>query len=120
MTINEKLLQFIDSKDISQRKFTIRTGMSEGVLRRGKSIGADKLMAVKQAFPELNMNWLLFDEGDMTLTTENIVNEDRDPYHRDSSIDRIIDLRIDQRLKEAKEELHNYAQEVVQQVLENK
>ena len=47
MTINEKILHFVDYMGISQRKFTATCGLSEGALRGSKSVGADKMIKIK-------------------------------------------------------------------------
>ena len=39
--------------------------LSEGVLRRGNNIGSGYLKAIKTNYPDLNMDWLLYDEGPM-------------------------------------------------------
>ena len=75
MTINKKIIQFLEYKGISQRKFTSDANLSEGILRLGSNIGADKLNMVNKILPDLNMNWLLFDKGNMALDEENIKNQ---------------------------------------------
>lgn len=85
MTINEKIIQFIDTKGISQRKFTTDTGLTEGLLRRGKNIGADKLINIRNIFPELNMNWLLFEEGNMLLDEFQIASEPIVHYKKENN-----------------------------------
>ena len=65
MNINEKIIQYIDFKGISQRQFTAKCKLSEGVLRRGNNIGSGYLKVIKTNYPDLNMDWLLYDEGPM-------------------------------------------------------
>ncbi len=65
MSINKKLLQYAEHKGISQRKFTASLDLSEGVLRRGKNIGSGYLIRIREKYPDLSMDWLLFDEGGM-------------------------------------------------------
>lgn len=65
MNINDKIINYLDYKGVSQRQFTSLCKLSEGVLRRGKNIGSGYLKVIKTNYPDLNMNWLLFDEGEM-------------------------------------------------------
>lgn len=71
MNINEKLIAYLDFKGISQRKFTMDLKMAEGVLRSGKNIGSGYLKRIKIYCPDLNINWLLFDEENMIVGDEN-------------------------------------------------
>lgn len=80
MTVNEKLLQYAEYKGISQRKFTKSLGLSEGVLRKGKNIGSGYLNRVKEKYHDLNMSWLLYDEGEMIQDSTQMVNESEEKY----------------------------------------
>lgn len=83
MSVNKKLLQYAEYKRISQRKFTISLGLSEGVLRKGKNLGSGYLKVIKEKYHDLNMNWLLFDEGNMILESDNILNEAPVKYQKE-------------------------------------
>jgi len=85
MNVNKKILQYLEYKEISQRKFTATCRLSEGVLRGGKNIGSGYLLVIKQNYPDLNMNWLLFDEGNMLLTDVSMVNESQELYKNEGS-----------------------------------
>ena len=66
-TIKERTLEFIKYKDISVKEFETICGLSNGyVTNMRKGYGADKLNNVLSAYPELNREWLLFNEGEMT------------------------------------------------------
>ena len=65
MTEKEKLKQYIDYKRISKNKFYSITGLSNGFLDSGSSLGTDKLKIIIEKFPDLSLPWLLLDEGDM-------------------------------------------------------
>ena len=76
MTIKEKIRYYLDYKEVSQRKFSEQTNLSDGVIKGNGSIGADKLKIIRNKFPDLNMDWLLFDEGNMIVSGKNeVVNE---------------------------------------------
>lgn len=80
MGINKKLIQYLDYKGVSQREFTIKANLSEGILRRGSNLGSKYMKKVKTICTDLNFNWLLFDEGNMILENQNIVNESSSTY----------------------------------------
>ena len=67
MTIKEKIRQYIGFKGVSQRQFSFKTNLSEGIIKGKGSIGSDKLIHIRNNFPDLNMNWLVYDEGDMII-----------------------------------------------------
>ena len=106
MNINKKIIQFIDSKGISQRQFTLQCNMSEGVLRRGNNIGSGYLKIIKTNYPELNMNWLLFDEGEMLLDGQNLMNETSNGNKKECEYCKYLEkeLKNTEKILEAKEE----------------
>ena len=69
-------------KRSSQRKFTNSLNLSEGVLRKGKNIGSGYLKRIKEKYPDLNLHWLLFDEGEMILDQRSKVNESAEEYQK--------------------------------------
>jgi SOS-response transcriptional repressor LexA len=70
-TIKERTLEFIKHKNISVKEFENRCGLSNGyVTAMRKGYGADKLNNVLTEFPELNRDWLLYNEGEMLNVTE--------------------------------------------------
>ena len=74
MNTKEKILQYLDFKEISQGKFCRRIGVSNGFLSSGKHIGSEKLKAIRDNYVDLNMDWLIYDEGEM-ISNENLINE---------------------------------------------
>jgi SOS-response transcriptional repressor LexA len=65
-TIKERTLEFIKYKNISVKEFELRCGLSNGyIAAMRKGYGADKLNNVLSAYPELNRDWLLYNEGEM-------------------------------------------------------
>lgn len=64
--VKGRLLEFLHYKRISQVDFTRMLGVSSsyvGAMR--KSISDEKLLKIRQMFPELNPDWLLYGEGEM-------------------------------------------------------
>lgn len=65
-TVKQRLIIFLKSKNLSQRKFEEMIGASNGYVNNiSKSLGLEKIAAIKQNFPLLNVEWLLTGEGDM-------------------------------------------------------
>lgn len=114
MTINEKILQFVDYLGFSQRKFTNKCGLSEGALRGSRSIGIESLLKIKENYPYLNLDWLFWNKGEMILPESSTygVNEP-DPIWKSKkvSIDTIIDQKIDTRFRALKETLELLVQQ---------
>ena len=64
--VKQRLVMFIKSKHMKQYQFEQTIGVSSGYITSiRKSIGADKLFRIQETYPELNINWLLYGEGDM-------------------------------------------------------
>jgi fructose/tagatose bisphosphate aldolase len=85
MSSKKKILQYIEFEEITVHRFEKITGLSHGILRSGSDFGADKLKQIRDNLPDLNMNWLLYDEGEMILSAENkenILNESQENYEK--------------------------------------
>lgn len=80
--IIERLLQLIDYKRITKRRFYNDTGLSNGFLDKVKDIGVSKLELILSAYPDINPMWLITGEGSM-LKDKRIYN---DVPHRDFSL----------------------------------
>lgn len=65
-TVKQRLIKFLDYKNISQSKFERLCSLSNGYVNNVKSsIGTGKLQNIFSVFPDLNINWLLNGEGEM-------------------------------------------------------
>ncbi len=76
--VNERLLQFLKSLDASIRQIEITLGFSNGSLanlKRGGSVGSDKLEKIARQYDQLNSSWLLKGKGSM-LDPEPIQDSD--------------------------------------------
>lgn len=67
-SIKERIKQFVEQTDMSMRKFEQLSGLSNGFVKNANSIGSAAVEKIHRAFPELSMEWLLFNEGDMLIT----------------------------------------------------
>lgn len=66
MSVKERLIEFINSKKISVRKFERECGLSYGYVSNMRvSLQPDKLKSISEQFPDLNTGWLLTGEGEM-------------------------------------------------------
>lgn len=105
-TVNQKLLQYAENKGISQRKFTQSLGLAEGVLRKGKNIGSGYLKRIKEKYHDLNMSWLLYNEGEMLLDLRAMALEGPAYYGKKCSNCQYLEkeLELSKDLLEAKNE----------------
>ncbi len=75
MSTKKKILQYLEFKDISQGKFCRKIGVSNGFLGSGKHIGSEKLKIIRDNYIDLNMNWLIYDEGEMIIKENVFIND---------------------------------------------
>lgn len=67
MPIKEKLKKYCDYKGLSMRQFSQKIGVSDAFLRTKGSINSNLLPIIRKILPDLSMEWLLFDIGEMIL-----------------------------------------------------
>lgn len=66
MSIKERLKIFIEYSNLSVSAFEKSISASNGYVNSiSKSIGADKLDLIAAAYPQLNLSWVRFEEGEM-------------------------------------------------------
>lgn len=64
--IKERLMEFLRIRRIKQKEFTAAIGVSQtyvGAMRKG--ISSEKILRIREQYPELNTDWLLYGEGEM-------------------------------------------------------
>ena len=78
-SVKNRLLQFLEHKHISQKRFEEMCGLSNGYVNNiRKSIKLDTYKEkIEPIFPELNKKWLLLGEGEMLIE-----EEEEEPYLR--------------------------------------
>ena len=68
LTVKERILQFLDEKEISKTLFFNKVGVSpsnfKGVGKKS-SIGSDLVIKILTEYPELSPEWLMLGEGEM-------------------------------------------------------
>ena len=67
MTTKDRLHEFLEAKKLSKRQFYAQTGLSNGFLDKGESIGSDNLEKIISVYTELSLQWLVTGQGDMLL-----------------------------------------------------
>lgn len=79
-SVKNRLLQFLEYKNISQKRFEEMCGLSNGYVNNiRKSIKLDTYKEkIEPIFPELNKKWLLLGEGEMLIEED----EEEEPYLR--------------------------------------
>ena len=65
MTIQERILQYLENKDITPYKFCKDLGFPRGYLNKRGVIGTDKYLKIIKYCKDLSPEWLLTGEGDM-------------------------------------------------------
>jgi transcriptional regulator with XRE-family HTH domain len=90
MEFIDRLKLFIKSQGMRQTKFEEMVGFSRGYISKLKSsIGAEKLSNIVKVFPNLNLDWLIMEKGEMLNTscpsnlnsqTADIMDKERTEY----------------------------------------
>lgn len=82
--LGSRLSKFIESTNMSVRSFEKRVGLSNGlignVIKKGASIGTDKLERILETFPDLNPEWLVTGQGEM-LKIPRVIHEPIEKYN---------------------------------------
>lgn len=69
-SVKQRLIKFIEKKNLSVREFERLCGLSNGYMKSLRHAPKlDKLSSILSTFPELNRTWLLTGEGDMLCTS---------------------------------------------------
>ncbi|APD06690.1 hypothetical protein UJ101_01166 [Flavobacteriaceae bacterium UJ101] len=113
MSEKEKLKKFLKTQRIPFSTFTNEVGVSQGFLNSGSSLGVDKLKMILIKYPQLSLDWLLFNKGDMVVhekTELEISLEDR-LERIESSISSLVNLNSKKKIiDELKSELSSLEQ----------
>ena len=100
-TVKERLLEYLKANRITQAEFGRMMGVSTAyVSTMRESLSLDMQKKVKAAFPDLNMQWLIFGEGDMIIKgTSNNTQNGQNTYINGSTsaLEKAIDEIAEQR-----------------------
>ena len=64
-TIQERIIKYLEFKDISKYKFYQTTGLSNGFLDKSGSMGSEKCEIIISHYPDLNLEWAITGKGEM-------------------------------------------------------
>lgn len=100
-SVKERLIAYLEYKGINKSEFGRIIGVSNAfITSMRKSIQPDKVKAIKENFTDLNIDWLLYDEGEMLKESlrnevESITQQEREAIEegvRDGSF-RLVPLK---------------------------
>lgn len=98
-TVKKRLLEYLRANRISQSEFGRIMGVSRSyvsTMREGMSF--DKVDKLREKFPSLNLDWLLYGEGDMTIQDNSIsVGRDNNGSINSYALEKAIDEIAEQR-----------------------
>lgn len=76
MCVRDRLKAYLKHKKISQGAFAESIGASAGYVNAiSKGIGSDKIPIIRATYPDLNIDWLLTNEGSMLKTTDQPISQ---------------------------------------------
>lgn len=77
-TDKEKICQYLENKGYSKNSFYKETGLSNGFLDSGSSFSIENLRIIIDKYRDLNLDWLLFDQGEMLQSEKKYENFEDD------------------------------------------
>lgn len=86
MSVKQRLTKYIKHRKISIREFCRSVGVSETyVSSMRNSIQPNKLDKISEIYPELNIGWLIFGEGEMIKPDDSLSAEQKDSIITEAS-----------------------------------
>ena len=118
--MNEKIIHRIDQirkhYGLSYNAFDNLFGFSNGYIgaqiRKERTVGSDVIEKISCHFTEVNLKWFLTGEGKMFETNTTAVNEPEASYISPSTIDKLIDEKIDEKMKVFNKKIDNVISEL--------
>ena len=80
MTDKEKIKKYLKHKNYSKNSFYLKTGFSSSFLDSGKSLGVDKLRIIANLYEDLNIRWMVTNEGEMLFSKKTKEEEEGRKY----------------------------------------
>lgn len=88
MNSKDRVILFIDSQNVSRRKFSEKIGVSHLYFSTKSAISADVLEKIFSCHPELNMDWVITGRGEMLYREPEFANEWKEKYYQ------LLDLKF--------------------------
>lgn len=107
MSVQERLELFIKSKGLGNYQFEMKVGLSQGYIKRVRNcLHPEKIKRIANAFPDLNIEWMIIGRGEMTVNTSNSLyeNEIHKLLKEQNTLQQDIINRLKIELKEVKNE----------------
>lgn len=86
MTIQERIIQVIENKNITAYRFCKDLGLSMGYLDKRGAIGTDKYLKIIEYLPEINPIWLLTGQGSRLKETSQSSISSSQPQENDNEV----------------------------------
>ncbi|MDR2894660.1 MAG: hypothetical protein LBU97_04285 [Alistipes sp.] len=67
MSAKERMLEYLDYKNVSQYGFSKATGLSNGFLKSGNSISSENMELISNKYTDLSLMWLITGKGNMLI-----------------------------------------------------
>lgn len=105
-----RIEEYLRIKKISNRQFSLNIGKSHAflnnALKQGSSPSVEILSLIIDNYPDINLEYIITGRGNITKD-DVILQEPILAYKKNTSIDTIIDAKIDHKLKAMKEDIIN-------------
>jgi len=117
MSINDKVNLLLKERKLNPHKIAKASGVDRntivGYLEKNNTINkVDFFIWLKREFPELNLNWLIADEGEQWLPKENQFLEPSTPYIKEEKL-KALENRL-KKLEAEKVDRKKYDREVTE------
>ena len=68
----DKVRAYVKFKNITYYDFEKKANLSFGILKTGKHFRSDQIQLIRDNIPDLNINWVLYDEGNMIVDDKTV------------------------------------------------
>lgn len=104
--IQDRIRQYIDTKNISIREFCRQINVSPSFLSRDAEISSDKMLNIVNAYPEISLDWLIIGKGDMLRKkSPPLLPEDQETLREICESIRKENMRLKEKIEEKDKQL---------------
>lgn len=108
-TINQRVIQYIEYKDINKAKFYKDTGIANGTLDKSSKFNVQNIEKIITVYSDLDAYWLITGKGDMIKKGNSNINIDNSKIISEKQWEELIEYKIEN--KYLKEKLEKYEKE---------